>query len=129
MSYFFVWLAHSMYSVHTCWYYMLFKGQDLLWVATFKQLFRLLRGEIPDVGGTPLASNWNNPLANTIPADTHTSWTARPPLGPVLQRFAYISYSAIYSIHSFWVLEVLLPLSISRDINSGGLGAGMTILP
>lgn len=107
---------------------MLFKGQDLLWVATFKQLFRLLRGETPAVGGTPLASNWNNPLANRIPADTHTLYMARPPLNPVLQRFAYISYSAICSMpFGFCKSYCLYPLHFQR-YQLWGLGAGMTVL-
>lgn len=108
---------------------MLFKGQDLLWVATFKQLFRLLRGETPAVGGTPLASNWNNPLANRIAADTHTLHMARPPLDPVLQRFAYISYSAICSMpFGFCKSYCLYPLHFQR-YQLWGLGAGMTVLP
>lgn len=108
---------------------MLFKGQDLLWVATFKQLFRLLRGETPAVDGTPLASNWNNPLANRIPADTHTLHMARPPLDPVLQRFAYISYSAICSMpFGFCKSYCLYPLHFQR-YQLWGLGAGMTVLP
>lgn len=93
------------------------KGQGLLWVATFKQLCRLIRGEILAVGGTPLVSNWNDPLATRVPADVRT------PPGICICRFNPANYSVPFG---FW--KVLQPPPASFP-ESGGLVSGMTILP
>lgn len=108
---------------------MLFKGQGLLWVATFKQLFRLLRGEIPAVVGTPLASNWNNLLANMIPADTHTLVYGKATFGscpPEICPYPIQPYTACLLSSGSTIASTHF---LSRDFNSGELGVGVTILP